>query len=59
MNDVHRTPSGTFNLIARLMDEIRVPATLKPHRPLAKWSGVLWIRRSKVRILLRQPATHG
>ena len=46
-----------FNLIARRIDRIRVRATLRSHRPSAGTSGVLWIRRSKVRILPRQPAT--
>ncbi len=45
-----------FNLIARRNNEIRVRATLKSHRPSAETSGVLWIRRSKVRILPRQPS---
>jgi hypothetical protein len=55
-DDVHLTWSGMFNLTARRIDSIRVRATLKWHRPTAITSGVLWIRRSKVRILPRQPA---
>jgi hypothetical protein len=46
-----------FNLITRRTDRIRVRATLKSHQRSLKSLGVLWIRRSKVRILPRQPVT--
>ena len=44
-----------FNLIAGRIDRTRARATLKPHRPSAIASGVLWIRGGKARILPRQP----